>query len=166
MDRPWTGAGLKYAELRPADVPSLLVQRVACIGAFPTLDQRFLGYLIGQPGVHAPMFWACRRVRRCRTLASKQIQEFEFARPPPRDQRAIGEVLGALDDKIGRQRGAGAGIASGLAEARYTELVASTAGLLPVGNLIELKYGKALPAAERLAGKYPVYGSGGVGQHS
>src|SRR5258708_1052956 len=49
MDRPWIEAGLKYAQLRPEDVPSLLVQRVACLRAFPALDQRFLACLIGSP---------------------------------------------------------------------------------------------------------------------
>ena len=160
MDRPWTGAGLKYARLRPADVPSLLVQRVACIRAFPTLDQRFLGYLIGSPAFTA-------YVLRVQTgtavphISGRQIQEFEFVRPSPRDQRAIGEVLGSLDDKIA-VNGALAQAASGLAEARYAELVAGAAGTLPVGDLVELTYGKALPAAERIAGKFPVYGSGGI----
>ena len=33
MDRPWIAAGLKYAELRRGDVPSLLVQRTARLRA-------------------------------------------------------------------------------------------------------------------------------------
>lgn len=160
MDRPWIEAGLKRAALRPADVPSLLVQRVACIRAFPTLDQRFLGYLIGGPAFTA-------YVRGVQTgtavphISGRQIQDFEFARPSLRDQRAIGEVLGALDDKIA-VNGALARAASGLAGARYAELVAGATGAALVGDLIELKYGKALPAAQRVAGKIPVYGSGGI----
>jgi type I restriction enzyme S subunit len=91
--------------------------------------------------------------------------DFEFTRPPLRDQRSIGELLGTLDDKIAAND-ALARIASGLADARYAELAAGAAGTARVGDLIELRYGKALPAAARTAGEFPVYGSGGlVGLH-
>ena len=39
MDRPWIGAGLKYSAVRAADLPSLLVQRVARLRAKDGLDQ-------------------------------------------------------------------------------------------------------------------------------
>jgi type I restriction enzyme, S subunit len=160
MDRPWIEAGLKYAELRPGDVPSLLVQRVACIRASATLDQRFLAYLIGSPAFTAYVL-GVQTGTAVPHISGKQIQDFEFARPSLRDQRAIGELLGALDDKIA-VNSAMARAASGLADARFAELAAGAAGSELVGDLIELKYGKALPAAERVAGKFPVYGSGGV----
>jgi type I restriction enzyme S subunit len=160
MDRPWIAAGLKCAALRPADVPSLLVQRVACLRALPTVDQRFLAYLIGSPAFTAHVL-GVQTGTAVPHISGRQIQDFEFALPPLRDQRAIGELLGALDDKIA-VNGATARIASGLADARYAQLVAGPAGLSLVGDLIELRYGKALPAASRLAGKYPVFGSGGV----
>jgi type I restriction enzyme, S subunit len=160
MDRPWIAAGLKYAAVRPADVPSLLVQRVACLRALPTVDQRFLAYLIGSPAFTAHVL-GVQTGTTVPHVSGRQIQDFEFARPPLRDQRAIGELLGALDDKIA-VNGATARIASGLADARYAQLVAGAAGRSLVGDLIELKYGEALPAASRLAGKYPVFGSGGV----
>jgi type I restriction enzyme S subunit len=160
MDRPWIAAGLKYAALRPADVPSLLVQRVACLRARPTLDQRFLAYLIGSPAFTAHVL-GVQTGTAVPHISGRQIKDFEFARPPMRDQRAVGELLGALDDKIAVNR-AMARTASGLADARYAQLVAGAPGRALVGDLIELKYGKALPAASRLAGKYPVFGSGGV----
>ena len=160
MDRPWIAAGLRYAALRPADVPSLLVQRVACLRALPTVDQRFLAYLIGSPAFTAHVL-GVQTGTAVPHISGRQIQDFEFARPPLRDQRAVGELLGALDDKIAAN-GAMARIASALADARYAQLVAGVAGASLVGDLIELKYGKALPAAARLAGKYPVFGSGGV----
>lgn len=160
MDRPWIAAGLKYAALRPADVPSLLVQRVACLRALPTVDQRFLAYLIGSPAFTAYVL-GVQTGTAVPHISGRQIEDFAFARPPLRDQRAIGELLGALDDKIA-VNGEAARIAAGLADARYAQLVAGPAGQSLVGDLIELKYGKALPAASRLAGKYPVFGSGGV----
>ena len=164
MDRPWIAAGLRYAALRPADVPSLLVQRVACLRALHTVDQRFLAYIIGSPAFTAHVL-AVQTGTAVPHISGRQIQDFAFALPSLRDQRAVGELLGALDDKIAANE-ATARIASSLADARYARLVADAVGVSPVGDLIELKYGKALPAAARLAGKYPVFGSGGlVGFH-
>lgn len=164
MDRPWIEAGLKYAELRPEDVPSLLVQRVACIRALPTLDQRFLACLIGSPAFTAYVL-GVQTGTAVPHISGRQVQDFEFALPPLRDQQAIGELLGALDDKIA-VNAAMAHAAYGLADARYAELVADAPGNEQVGDLIELKYGRALPAAERRAGEFPVYGSGGAaGSH-
>ncbi len=160
MDRPWIAAGLKYARLRPDDVPSLLVQRVACIRAFPTLDQRYLAYLIGSPAFTAHVL-SLQTGTAVPHISGTQIRDFQFASPALRDQQAIGELLGALDDKIALN-GALGRTASGLADARYAQLSASAAGTGRVGDLIELRYGKALPAAERVAGKFPVFGSGGM----
>ena len=160
MDRPWIEAGLKYAELRPEDVPSLLVQRVACLRALSTIDQRFLACLIGSPAFTAYLV-GVQTGTAVPHISGRQIQDFEFVLPSLRDQRAIGELLGALDDKIA-VNGRMAHAASGLANARYARLVADAAGNERVGELIDLRYGKALPAAGRVAGKFPVYGSGGV----
>jgi type I restriction enzyme S subunit len=124
------------------------------------VDQRFLAYLIGSPAFTAHVL-GMQTGTAVPHISGRQIQDFEFALPPLRDQRAVGELLGALDDKIAAN-GAMARIASGLADARYAQLVADAVGVSPVGDLIELKYGKALPAAARLAGKYPVFGSGGL----
>jgi type I restriction enzyme S subunit len=180
MDRPWVEAGLKYAALRPADVPSLLVQRVACLRALPSLDQRFLACLVGSPAFTAYVL-GVQTGTAVPHISGGQIQDFRFALPPLRVQRAVGELLGALEDKIA-VNGATAATASALAEARYAQLVAlapagpavgSAAGAPasspcrePVGALIDLRYGKALPAAKRVAGEVPVFGSGGlVGFH-
>jgi type I restriction enzyme S subunit len=160
MDRPWIAAGLKHAELRPEDVPSLLVQRVACLRALPPLDQRFLAYLIGGPAFSGYVL-GVQTGTAVPHISGRQVRDFEFALPSPRDQRAIGEVLGALDDKIAAND-ALARAASCLAEARYAKLAAGAAGTALAGDLIELKYGRALPAAARAAGKFPVYGSGGI----
>lgn len=99
MDRPWIEAGLKYATLFEADVPALLVQRVARLRGRPGLDTRFLGYLIAsqeftnhvlgvQTGTAVPH------------ISAGQIGLFRYLRPPIEEQRAIASVLGALDDKI------------------------------------------------------------------
>jgi type I restriction enzyme S subunit len=160
MDRPWIAAGLRHATLRPADVPSLLVQRVARLRALPAVDQRFLGYLIGSPGFTAHVL-GVQTGTAVPHISGRQIQDFEFVLPPLREQAAIGELLGALDDKIAAND-AMATTASGLADARYAQLIADAGEFSLVGDLVELNYGRALPAASRLAGEYPVFGSGGV----
>ena len=99
MDRPWIEAGLKYARILEADLPCLLVQRVACLRALETQEQRFLYYVIGsraftdhvlgiQTGTAVPH------------ISGDQIRRFEYILPPLPEQRTIASVLGALDDKI------------------------------------------------------------------
>ena len=99
MDRPWIEAGLKFASVRRSDLPALLVQRVARLRGSEDLDTRFLRYVIGcrdfsdyvlsvQTGTAVPH------------LSAWQIEDYEFRLPPVRHQRAIGHILGTLDDKI------------------------------------------------------------------
>ena len=99
MDRPWIEAGLKFSAIREADLPALLVQRVARLRGNSRLYTRFLSYVIGgrdftnyvlsvQTGTAVPH------------ISARQIKEFEFLLPPLHEQRAIAHILGALDDKI------------------------------------------------------------------
>jgi len=99
MDRPWIAAGLKYAELRRGDVPSLLVQRTARLRARPGLDQRFLTYLIGSPGF-TDYVLGIQTGTAVPHISASQIMTFKFELPDLLVQQAIGQVLGALDDKI------------------------------------------------------------------
>lgn len=99
MDRPWIAAGLKFAHVRRADLPCLLVQRVARLRVKGDLDSRFLRYVIGgkqftdyilsvQTGTAVPH------------ISAGQIAAFEFLLPPMHQQRMVGELLGFLDDRI------------------------------------------------------------------
>ena len=99
MDRPWIAAGLKFAHIRLVDLPCLLVQRVARLRAKRGLDSRFLRYVIGsrefteyilsvQTGTAVPH------------ISAGQIAAFEVALPALREQQAVGELLGIIDDRI------------------------------------------------------------------
>ena len=99
MDRPWIDAGLKFATIRPSDLPALLVQRVALLRARPGTDQRYLScvvssrafteYVLGvQTGTSIPH------------ISGSQIARYSLSPHTLSEQRAIAEVLGALDDKI------------------------------------------------------------------
>jgi len=95
--------GKNWVRVRREDLPCLLVQRVARLRSKPTLHQRFLRYLIGNP-----MFRDY--VGRVRTgtsiphISGGQIKSYKFRLPPLAEQRAIASVLGALDDKIDLNR--------------------------------------------------------------
>ena len=49
MDRPWIPAGLKVLRIDSADLPCLLVQRVARLRGSESLDTRFLYLLLSHP---------------------------------------------------------------------------------------------------------------------
>ncbi|GAA2648331.1 restriction endonuclease subunit S [Paractinoplanes durhamensis] len=84
--------------------------------------------------------------------------------PPLGEQGAIADLLTALDRKIaGNERLAAA--AMRLAAAEYAA-IGPAGPACPLSDLVDLVYGKALPAARRRAGAVTVYGSGGPsGRH-
>lgn len=104
MDRPWIASGLKRAVVQDSDLPSLLVQRVARLRAKPGTDQGFIRVLVEskdftdhilsvQTGTTVPH------------VSGRQILSFSVPKLPPiAEQRAIADVLGALDDKIESNR--------------------------------------------------------------
>src|SRR5699024_2246403 len=86
--------------------------------------------------------------------------------PHAEEQRAIADVLGAIDDKIEANRKLAA-TADELAETHYRRLVATAEREVRLGDLMTLEYGKALPATRRQSGDVPVFGAGGiVGYHN
>lgn len=99
MDRPWIEAGLKFARVREADVPSLLVQRVARLRARSGLTQPFLSIVIGS----AAFTDYVRSVQTGTTvphISARQIADFEFELPPLAEQVRAAEIIEALDDRI------------------------------------------------------------------
>jgi type I restriction enzyme S subunit len=95
MDRPWVKAGLKRAQISPEDLPCLLVQRTARLRGNGSLNNRFLVYLISsgaftrhilgvQTGIGVPH------------ISGQQIKDFEFLKPPVKEQAHIADKLDAL----------------------------------------------------------------------
>lgn len=105
MDRTWVKAGLKYAVLEEADVPSLLVQRVARLRCRKQLDNRFLVHLIGS-------FKFTRYVLGIQTglsvphISGKQITDFAFRKPEISEQQKIGATLDDLASNVVALEGA------------------------------------------------------------
>lgn len=99
MDRPWIEAGLKYATIREADCPSLLVQRVTRLRGTDRVDGRYLSYVIGSADFTRYVL-AVQTGTAVPHISGGQIKAFEFALPAMGTQVAIAAVLTALDDKI------------------------------------------------------------------
>lgn len=99
MDRPWIDAGLKYAAIQKCDLPSLLVQRVSRLRGTANLDTRFLKYVIGSRSFTDHIL-AVQTGTAVPHISGKQIKDFSFRLPTIKEQTAIAEILGSLDDKI------------------------------------------------------------------
>ena len=81
--------------------------------------------------------------------------------PPLETQTAIADTLAALDDKIAANDKASQ-IAHDLAAAEFVRANEEAARDCVLGDVLDLAYGRALPAAKRRPGPVPVFGSGGV----
>ncbi len=99
MDRPWIEAGLKYAAIREADLPTLLVQRVARLRAKPGLDQTFLRYLVGSRQFTEHVL-AVQTGTAVPHISPTQIREFRFKYLPLAVQQGIGDFLDVLDNSL------------------------------------------------------------------
>jgi type I restriction enzyme S subunit len=120
-------------------------------------------------------------------LNKAQFERLPVRIPPFAEQERATAVLGALDDKIaanGRTAATALALADALFEQALFEQALFEKALFektlfeeatapgravserPLGDLVELRYGRALPAGRRRPGGVPVYGSGGVvGSH-
>lgn len=134
MDRPWISAGLKYAVVREADLPSLLVQRVARLRARDGLDQGYLSAIIGSKAF-TDYVVGVQTGSAVPHISGGQLAGFELpALPPIGEQRAIAATLGALDDKIESNRRT-IDLAEKLADQHFLSAAATTVGLTEVAAL-------------------------------
>jgi type I restriction enzyme S subunit len=91
--------GENFAVVTNADLPALLVQRVACLRAKEQLYQGFLRYLICNPEF-------TKYIKSVQTgtsiphISGRQIAEYAVLVPPMRTQVAIASMLQAMDDRI------------------------------------------------------------------
>jgi type I restriction enzyme S subunit len=117
-------------------------------------------------------------------LTIQNLKRLKIRLPSIKQQQAIAEILSALDDKIELNLQMNKTLEE-MANALYKhwfvdfgpfkngKFVESELGMIPegwvvkkLGDIVTLKYGKALKSEERLPGQYNVYGSSGiVGSH-
>lgn len=103
MDGTLLQDGVKAALIRQEDVPSLLVQRVARLRARPEFDAQYLWGVI-RSNHFADYVRSITTGSVVPHISGPDISRFEWDFPDIHQQRAIGEVLGALDDKIAANR--------------------------------------------------------------
>lgn len=173
-----TGAARLASRLLPAGATC-----VTCIGETigktslttrPAVTNQQINSVVPDPGVVRAAFLyylltACGpRLARAssgsaaRIVNKRQFERFAVLVPPRGEQDRIAGILGALDDKVaGNEKTAATAL--DLADALLDQAMArGRARSCRLGDLVDLRYGRALPAAVRMPGSVPVYGSGGV----
>lgn len=96
MDRTWVNAGLKLATVTSADVPCLLVQRVARMRGAEGLDTSFLRQTIGSHRF-AEYVRSVQTATAVPHISTRQIREYPIALPPLVEQKGITAVLSTWD---------------------------------------------------------------------
>ena len=99
MDRPWVKSGLKIAKVSPKELPSLLIQRTACIRAPKDISSDFIFYSLQtdkyikhlvsqQTGVGVPH------------ISGKQILSYKISIPNFKEQQRIVSRLDSLSTHV------------------------------------------------------------------
>jgi type I restriction enzyme, S subunit len=99
MDRTWVKAGLKYAVIDEADVPCLLVQRVARLRCRDQFANRFLVHLIGSPKFTSYVL-GIQTGLSVPHISGKQIADFSFWKPSFAEQQRVGATIDQLASNV------------------------------------------------------------------
>lgn len=123
------------------------------------VDARFLSYALSLPETRA---WISQHAvgATMPNLNTQLLREVPVKVPGIEEQYAIAATLGALDDKIKSNRRK-VGLIWELASSEWRALL-SGGREAALGSILQLAYGKALPARSRVPGAVPVYGSSGI----
>jgi len=174
----------KVGKLRTKD-KALLNQRVAKLAPCK-IDKDYFWEVVSSTEYQSRFFYLADGAAQP-NMSGGQIEKVEIPLPPPSTQRRIASILTAYDDLIENNTRRIA-VLEEMARRIYEEwfvqfrfpgheettfLEDSKNGTYPSGwcwqqlkDNIELRYGKALKASDRVGGEYPVYGSSGVvGSH-
>lgn len=153
---------------RAAVVPTALagwnVARAVGVLRPAGVEPEWLAYALGSPLCQNQISAALNTTVQA-TLNLSDLKKVRIPMPDSQSRRAIAEVLGALDDKIAANHSIDA-LVMDLLTSEFDQIQRHAADERTLGQLVELRYGKALPATDRRAGQVDVYGSGGVtGSH-
>jgi type I restriction enzyme, S subunit len=180
-----TGDSVARVCLAPEDGREARVsQHVAIVRPDPRrLLRRFLAYWLVSPRVKGHLLTLASAGATRKALTKRMLETLELRLPGVDEQQRIVSVLGVLDDKIDSNRRLASlleEIAAALFRARFVDFAGvehyeeSEIGPIPLGwrdglvrDLVRLKYGKALKAADRVPGAVAVVGSSGIlGTHN
>jgi type I restriction enzyme S subunit len=160
------GATLGLPAVVPAEGTYLHNQRIGLVQIHDSrkVEREFLHYYLRTNGYRAHILGTATGSTVRHTSPTK-VCSFVADLPSADEQRAIAEVLGALDAKIAANTRLRAS-SEELAHSEFRRLMAATTKTATLGDLLTLEYGKSLPASRRKDGTVEVYGSGGiVGMH-
>lgn len=148
MDRPWISAGLKWSIVREADLPSLLVQRVARLRTKSAdLDQRFLAAVIGSQAF-TDYVVGVQTGSAVPHISGGQIGDFEFRLPPIEEQQSISSTLNAIDEKIESNTRAEFLINELASDAFQAVVLQNESKLTPLGDITTVVKGRSYKSAE------------------
>jgi type I restriction enzyme, S subunit len=96
MDRPWIGSGARVALIREIDLPSLLLQRVACIRSRGT-STRYLRWVLGSSHFRLALEGETTGVS-VPHISGDQIGAFTYRLPSPDEQELLSALIQSHDD--------------------------------------------------------------------
>ena len=130
------------------------------------IDPRFLLYFYVSPAFQSTIAKHTIQGATVPRIGLATMPRWPVEIPPLDEQRAIAEVLGALDDKLASNHSRLC-LIDDVCAAQVTQSTRHEAVSVQLRDVLTLHYGRALPASKRLKGQVPVYGSGGVtGTHA
>ena len=94
MDRPWITEGFKIARVKPTDIPSLLVQRVARIRAGNQILPRILFEVLSSKAFATHCTPTETTVPH---ISPIEIREYEFELPCLKEQKRIDSILAGIE---------------------------------------------------------------------
>jgi type I restriction enzyme S subunit len=97
MDRPWISGGTRVALIRETDLPSLLLQRVACIRSRSTSTTRYLRWVLGSIHFQVALEAETTGVS-VPHISAEQIGAFMYRLPSPDNQVLLADLLQSHDD--------------------------------------------------------------------
>ena len=153
---------LGEAALMPAGIQACLGRRMGLLRPRANrADSRFLLYAYLGPEFQQVIRERSIHGATVDRIPLVNISDWPIRLPELWVQKAIAELLGALDDKIAVNDRIIA-TSHSLAAAHYVANSQEDQLDARLGELIELKYGKALKAEDRTLGSIPVFGGNGI----
>ena len=131
MDRPWVGGGTRVALIHETDLPSLLLQRVACIRSRSTSTTRYLRWVLGSSHFQVALEGETTGVS-VPHISGDQIGAFMYRLPSPDDQVLLAKLLQSHDDLRAAQANLVDRQLALLAERRQALITAAVTGQIDV----------------------------------
>jgi type I restriction enzyme S subunit len=161
-----TGASTGRSQWVEVAGPAVFASYLVRFRAARAFDSRFIGFVLSSAPWRDYVSAVAHGKSAQPNMSAGDMANFAFDCPELEQQRAIAEVLGALDDKIAANQRV-LSCALELASAMWRKCASNASESKPLRDVATLHYGKALPAGSREPGPVDVYGSGGVvGSHT